>query len=100
VSQTKALTGIERRDRYAAQNGVQRLTPAQRRRMAKKTRAYMGDSEGATPKRPKAPVQTQATKGRKRFYADFMRSHYARTRQAMRRAKLGQKLGRYTAPRG
>jgi hypothetical protein len=97
VSQTKPLTGIERRDRYVAQNGALRLTAAQRRRLAHKTRAEKGDTEGATPKRPKGFVKTQAMKGRKRFYADFMRSHYARARAEARRRK--QKLGRFTASR-
>jgi hypothetical protein len=97
VSQTKPLTGIERRDNYVAQNGAVRLTPVQRQRLAKKTRALQGDSEGATPKRPKAPVRSAPIKGRKRFFADFMRAHYARARADARRRR--QKLGRFTAPR-
>jgi hypothetical protein len=71
VSTTKGLNNIERRDRYVAQNGARRLTPAQRHRLAKKAREDMGSPDNATPKRPKAATRAQAMKGRKRFYAEF-----------------------------
>jgi hypothetical protein len=71
------------------------LTAAQKRRIGTKARAAMADPDGATPKRPKRPAREQPMKGRKRFYADFMRSHYARARAEARRRR--QKLGRYTA---
>jgi hypothetical protein len=71
------------------------LTPAQKRRVATKARAVKGDPDGATPKRP---VGSPPLKGRKRFFADFMRSHYEPARREARRRR--QKLGRFTVLRG
>ena len=97
MSAARPLMNIERRDNYLQQNGARVLTSPQKRRLASKARAAMGDRAGAAPKRPKAPAREQPMKGRKRFYADFMRSHYERARQEARRRR--QKLGRFTAPK-
>ena len=97
MSNARPLTNLQRRDSYVQQNGARVLTPAQKRRLAGKARAAMGDSAGATPKRPKAPVRSAPLKGRKRYFADYMRSHYGRARADARRRR--QKLGRFRAPR-
>ena len=112
MSQAKPLTAIERRDRYAAQNGVQRLTPAQKRRIASKLGTARAEprpvrtvteapesyrdaiaSGMATNVGGNAPLS-----GRKRFYANYMRTRYAIAKRAARRQ--GRKFGRYTSPRG
>jgi hypothetical protein len=97
MSNAQPLTAPDRRERYEAQNGGSELTPTQRRRLARKDHAAIGDPADATPKRPKPGVRSQPLKGRKRYYAEFMRAHYARARHEARRQR--QKLGRFTAPR-